>query len=381
MCAFPIALIVPMSAALLAQAAQYSTFGAGCAGSMPVTSLTPLTLPVLGYSLAVDLDNLPTGTAVMFTGSSNASSSMGALPMALGGLGMPGCMVRVSLDAWALATGAGNHATCTLAVPPTPFLIGMTLYQQAAVFDPLAGNAAGWVASDATAMTIGLRGLPIGGTPLANMLPIAAGTFRMGSASGLGTASPDHTVTITSPFWMGRYEVTQAEYQAVMNTNPSAFQGISWPNSASRPVDHVNWNDAMAYCAALTAAERAAGRVPVGVPRTGCRPKRSGNTPAGPGPLRSSTSATRWLARRDSPMHWNATGGVGGALFGQGRLAEAEPLLVESIERRPRPAPDPEHWGPPIRRLSLQWLIELYERQGMLDRAAHYRAILEPEDK
>jgi formylglycine-generating enzyme required for sulfatase activity len=58
--------------------------------------------------------------------------------------------------------------------------------------------------------------------------------------------------------------VTQAEYQAVRGTNPSQFQGASYPNAAQRPVERVTWNDAMSYCAALTATEAAAGRLPAG---------------------------------------------------------------------------------------------------------------------
>ena len=55
---------------------------------------------------------------------------------------------------------------------------------------------------------------------------------------------------------MGQYEVTQAEYQALMGSNPSFFPG------ASRPVEQVTWRDSRAYCAALTAQE--AGNLPAG---------------------------------------------------------------------------------------------------------------------
>jgi formylglycine-generating enzyme required for sulfatase activity len=96
------------------------------------------------------------------------------------------------------------------------------------------------------------------------MVPIPAGTFQMGSTAIGGTAAPVHAVTITQPFWCGKYEVTQAEYQAVRGTNPSQFQGASYPNAPQRPLERVTWNDAMAYCAALTATEAAAGRIPAG---------------------------------------------------------------------------------------------------------------------
>ena len=100
----------------------------------------------------------------------------------------------------------------------------------------------------------------------ANMVPIAAGTFQMGSGAYVNTPHygwtvtelPVHPVTISRPFWMGKHEVTQAEYQAVMGNNPSQFLG------ANRPVEMVSWNMAVAYCEALTVQEAAAGRLPTG---------------------------------------------------------------------------------------------------------------------
>jgi formylglycine-generating enzyme required for sulfatase activity len=93
------------------------------------------------------------------------------------------------------------------------------------------------------------------------MVPIAPGTFQMGQ---VGVAEAVHPVTLSTPFWMGKYEVTQAEYVAVVGSNPSFFQGANAPNAPSRPVEQVSWNNAVAYCQALTAIEQAAGRVPQG---------------------------------------------------------------------------------------------------------------------
>ncbi|MEQ1632639.1 MAG: SUMF1/EgtB/PvdO family nonheme iron enzyme [Planctomycetota bacterium] len=105
---------------------------------------------------------------------------------------------------------------------------------------------------------------PLVPNPLLNMVRVAAGTFQMGSTFVGGTAAPVHSVTITRPFWVGKYEVTQAEYQAVIGSNPSRYQGESYPNAPQRPVEQVSWNSARAYCSALTATEAAAGRIPAG---------------------------------------------------------------------------------------------------------------------
>jgi formylglycine-generating enzyme required for sulfatase activity len=83
------------------------------------------------------------------------------------------------------------------------------------------------------------------------MLPVAAGSFTMGSGTG-------HRVEITKPYWLGKFEVTQAQWQAVMGSAPSRFKG------AQHPVESVSWNDAVEFCEKLTNQERAAGRLPTG---------------------------------------------------------------------------------------------------------------------
>ena len=111
-------------------------------------------------------------------------------------------------------------------------------------------------------IAVGFPGPSPGTQP--NMVPIAPGTFQMGSTAGSSNEQPVHQVTLSAPFWMSKYEVTQAEYQAVVGSNPSFFQGASAPNAPQRPVETVSWNDALAYCQALTVSEQAAGRVPAG---------------------------------------------------------------------------------------------------------------------
>lgn len=91
---------------------------------------------------------------------------------------------------------------------------------------------------------------------------IAPGRFTMSSPPNevdrFDWEGPQTAVTITKGFWMGKYEVTQGEYQAVTGSIPSSFIGD--PN---RPVEQVSWNDAVIYCARFTERERLAGRIPL----------------------------------------------------------------------------------------------------------------------
>ncbi len=97
----------------------------------------------------------------------------------------------------------------------------------------------------------------------ANMVFIPPNTFTMGSPTNDLDASvnerPQTTVLLSHGFWIGKYEVTQAEYLWVMNTNPSTFAG-----DLSRPVENVAWSDATNYCGKLTELDLAAGRIPPG---------------------------------------------------------------------------------------------------------------------
>lgn len=96
------------------------------------------------------------------------------------------------------------------------------------------------------------------------LLWVAPGTFTMGSPpdepNRHKAEGPPVRVTLTRGFWLGRTEVTQAQYRAITGTNPSTFQAAG-PNA---PAERVSWLDAMAYCRKLTERERAAGRLPEG---------------------------------------------------------------------------------------------------------------------
>lgn len=78
------------------------------------------------------------------------------------------------------------------------------------------------------------------------MLLVPPGNFTMGCTASNGDVcttdeTPAHTVFLTGEFYMGRYEVTQAQWMATMGSNPSQFQGVSYPDASNRPVDSVSW--------------------------------------------------------------------------------------------------------------------------------------------
>ena len=66
-------------------------------------------------------------------------------------------------------------------------------------------------------------------------------------------------VKVPAGYSVGKYEVTQAQYEAVMGRNPSEFKG------PRKPVENVTWEHAMAFCKKLTESEHKSGRLPAGL--------------------------------------------------------------------------------------------------------------------
>ena len=83
---------------------------------------------------------------------------------------------------------------------------------------------------------------------------IPAGTFMMGSPDSDTEArddeKPAHHVTISQPFYLGKYPVTQAQWEAVMSNNPSQFKG-----HPTQPAGGVSWDDALAFLHKLNERE------------------------------------------------------------------------------------------------------------------------------
>ena len=130
----------------------------------------------------------------------------------------------------------GGYRYVSIVVPSWASLIEAQP-DPAVVADPVLRNA---IAATGLAWRIRDNGTGI------EMLLVPPGTFRMGCFIGSdqygcnSTEQPVHTVTLTQPYYLGRYEVTQAQWEAQMEWNPSHFRGST--DSPSRPVENVSWN-------------------------------------------------------------------------------------------------------------------------------------------
>jgi len=123
----------------------------------------------------------------------------------------------------------------------------------------LTASGLGGTSTSAT-QTVTIVAVPVATTrqylnlPFANMVLVKGGTFQMGDIRGEGDRDerPVHQVTV-SGFYMGQYEVTQRQWQAVMGSNPSLFPGCD-----DCPVEVVSWDEAQAFLVKLN-QQRTAG--------------------------------------------------------------------------------------------------------------------------
>jgi len=92
--------------------------------------------------------------------------------------------------------------------------------------------------------------LDLGNKVTMKLVLIPAGKFMMGSPKDeegrRDSEGPQHEVTISKPYYMGMYEVTQEQYEQIMGKNPSNFKG------AQNPVERVTWTDALEFCKAVS---------------------------------------------------------------------------------------------------------------------------------
>ena len=146
------------------------------------------------------------------------------------------------------------------------------------VTNTIANNGDGGIKT-ATARSVVVRVMVI---PPVEMVWIPAGTFTQGSpASEMGHSSEEtqRQVTISRGFYMGKYEVTQEQYQAVMGVNPSLFIG------SNHPVEIVTWFDAVEFCNRLSVIEGLTPAYTI-----------TGRTPATGYPITAATVTVNWNA-------------------------------------------------------------------------------------
>jgi formylglycine-generating enzyme required for sulfatase activity len=147
-----------------------------------------------------------------------------------------------------IASLASGFAYASVVVPPWATLLEL-FPDPAVVTDPahraaITATGLAWHVKD-TATQI-------------EMVLIPPGSIQMGCSASQSygcnaSESPVHTVTLTNAFYMGRYEVTQAQWQATMGSNPSWFQSASAQVPAAqvstRPVESVSWNTIQGFLA------------------------------------------------------------------------------------------------------------------------------------
>lgn len=113
--------------------------------------------------------------------------------------------------------------------------------------------------------TLAQQGQPFTTPTGLSLLWCPPGNFMMGSPETEKGRYPkdrekQHNVTISRGFWLGQYEITQAQWKALMGNNPSTQKAAG----LLAPVENVTWHEAMAFCRRLTDRERACGTIPVG---------------------------------------------------------------------------------------------------------------------
>ena len=99
------------------------------------------------------------------------------------------------------------------------------------------------------------------------MIWVEPGTFTMGSPTGEAGGYSDENETqviLTQGFYLGKYEVTQAQYEAVMTDNNASLSPTpsNWSGNPNRPVEQVSWDDIQIFLEHLN--EQEADNLPLG---------------------------------------------------------------------------------------------------------------------
>lgn len=158
-----------------------------------------------------------------------------------------------------LKGASGDHPTGWDAVPPATGPKSGKLRPGPDTSGPKSGRIGmtAAVAAAAASSGIGHGGLPklVNNSIGMTFALIPPGTFEMGSDPGEAGRreheGPKHTVTISRPFYMSVFPVTQEQYEKVKGRNPSAFTKTHG-GGPDHPVESVTWADAVSFCERLS---------------------------------------------------------------------------------------------------------------------------------
>ncbi len=106
----------------------------------------------------------------------------------------------------------------------------------------------------------------VASTVMLDMVPIKEGKFLMGDSRDLAIRgeTPCVEITITKPFWISRYEITNRQFRRLTPAHITREWNHRKQNGNEQPAAEVSWDEAVLFCKALTDKERKLGRVPEG---------------------------------------------------------------------------------------------------------------------
>ena len=179
-------------------------------------------------------------------------------------------VTREAGQAWAEPGAAGHDArdgnlTSSITVTGTVDMNTTGTYILTYSVADAAGNTA---TANRTVTVVGNRSVDLNATVAMDMLWVPAGTFTMGSptteAGRQSDREDEHNVSLTKGFYLGKYEVTQAQYEAVMtgNTDELKCNAESMAEQPESPVEKVSWADAQIFLTRLNAQQSA--NIPAG---------------------------------------------------------------------------------------------------------------------
>ncbi len=93
-------------------------------------------------------------------------------------------------------------------------------------------------------------------TAIGKFVKVNPGTFGMGAADGADNEKPVHSVTITKPYYLGAYELTQEAWESVMGSNPSVDKGDNFP------VNNITYNQILSFLSTVKEAQGSEYRLP-----------------------------------------------------------------------------------------------------------------------